>query len=144
LDLDGLSQYEMEQAILNQEPRSPSSQVAASFPVGKKQLSGDLDAIALKAIRKEPDKRYRVTNQFLLDLKSYQQNLPVGAHTNSFKYRAQKLFQRHRVAITAAIGVLMLITGIVGFYTARITEERNRAQFEAEKATDIQEFLINI
>lgn len=66
-DLNDKSRYESEQIILNESPPKPSGKVSSDQL--KKNLSGDLDAICLKSLRKEPEKRYRVANEFLGDLK---------------------------------------------------------------------------
>jgi serine/threonine-protein kinase len=141
-DFEELSRYEMEQAILEQEAPRPSAKI--SSPKLQKKLQGDLDAIALKAIRKESDKRYRVANEFLDDLKNYQTGLPVSAREDSFKYRSQKFFKRHKPGIAIAMGVLFLIIGFAGFYTWRIAQERDQAQLETQKAQNVKELLIDI
>ena len=141
-DFEDLSQYEMEQAILNQEASKPSSKTSDSKL--QKQLQGDLDAIALKALRKEKDQRYRVANEFLDDLENYKKGIPVSAVEDSFRYRSQKFFKRHKKGAAIAAGVLLLLIGLTGFYTWRIAQERNQAQLEAERAEQVKEFMLNI
>lgn len=141
-DFMELSQYEIEQTILNKEAANPSTKVL-EFKLQKK-LQGDLDAIALKAIRKEPDQRYRVANEFLGDLDNYNQGIPISAVEDSFRYRSQKFFKRHKRAVAIAAGMLFLIVGLTGFYTFRIAQERNLAQIEAERAKQIKEFTFRI
>lgn len=141
-DLDNLSQFEMEQTILQDEAPKPSTCVCSKKV--QQQLKGDLDAIALKAIRKEPDKRYRVANEFLDELNKYEQGLPVAAHEDSLKYRTQKLFARHKQVFVTAAVILLLIVGFTGFYTWRITQERNKSRLEARKATEVKNFMLSI
>jgi|AntRauTorcE11897_2_1112592.scaffolds.fasta_scaffold00097_42 serine/threonine-protein kinase len=141
-DFAELSQYEIEQTILNQEAANPSTKVLELKL--QKKLQGDLDAIALKAIRKESDQRYRVANEFLEDLKNYNQGIPVSAVEDSFRYRSQKFFKRHKRAVAIAAGMLLLVVGLTGFYTWRIAQERNVAQIEAERAKQIKEFTFQI
>ena len=141
-DFSDLSRYEMEQTILEYQPAKASTKVLSSKL--KKKLSGDLDAIALKAIRKEPDKRYRVANEFLDDLKNYQTGIPVSAREDSFRYRSQKFLNRYKRGIVVVGCIVLLIIGFAGFHTWRITQERNVAEIEAQKAKDISRFLTNI
>jgi serine/threonine-protein kinase len=141
-DFAELSQYDVEQAILEQEAPRPSAKI--SSPKLQKKLQGDLDAIALKAIRKEPDKRYRVANEFLDDLKNYQTGLPVSAQEDSFNYRSQKFFKRHKQGVAIAAGILLLVIGLTGFYTWRIAQQRDMAQLEAEKSAQISNFLMSL
>ncbi|NGP89472.1 serine/threonine-protein kinase [Fodinibius halophilus] len=141
-DLEEATSFEAKQIILRQEPVKPSAKVSSA--ASHKKLKGDLDAIALKAIRKEPDRRYRVANEFLDDLKSYQTGIPISAHQDSFKYRSQKFISRHKQGVAIAAGILLLVVGFVVFYSWRITEERNQAKLEAQKAEEVTDFLTRI
>ena len=141
-DSGNLSPYELEQTVLNEEPALPST-VAENAEL-KEKLKGDLDSIALKAIRKEPDSRYRVANEFLNDLSNYQSQLPVAAHKDSFKYRLRKFAKRNKAMVVSTIGILCLILLFSGFYTWRITNERNQARLEARRAEAVTNFLKNI
>lgn len=141
-NLDGVSRFEIQQLILSEEPSKPSSIVDSATL--QKALKGDLDAIALKAIRKESDRRYRVANEFLDDLKASKQGLPVSAREDSLSYRAQKFFKRHTQGITTTAVIVLLIAGFTLFYTHQITEERNQAELEAQKSEEVTDFLTRI
>lgn len=141
-ETENMSRFEVEKTVLNDEPPRPSTRTDS--PKLQKKLTGDLDAIALKAIRKEPDQRYRVANEFLNDLTNYQVGHPVTAHSDSFSYRSKKFIKRHKQGIYVTAGVLLLIISLVGFYTQRISQERDFAQVEAERAEEITNFLISM
>ncbi|WP_421775173.1 tetratricopeptide repeat protein [Gracilimonas sp.] len=141
-NLKNLSQYEAEQVILKSDPQKPSETV--DNPLLKKQLSGDLDAILLKAIRKEADYRYRTANDFLDDLLSFEKNLPVSAHEDSRSYRFKKFIKRNKKNVSFASLLFFVVITLIGFYTLRITEERNQANIEAEKAEQITGFMIDL
>ncbi|SMO40908.1 serine/threonine-protein kinase [Fodinibius sediminis] len=141
-ELDTLSRYQMEQKVLKEAPPKPSDKV--SSPAFKKQLRGDLDAITLKAIRKEAGQRYRVANEFLEDLNHYQQGLPVSAHSDTLKYRSKKFLARHKISLLTGIGFLLLLIGFGALHTTRITQERNSARLEAERATQIKNLFSEI
>lgn len=94
-------------------------------------LKGDLDNIVLKALKKEPDRRYESVEQFSEDVRRYLAELPVSARPDTFSYRASKFLKRNRVAVVAASLVFFaLIAGIVGMtYQARAARrERERAE----------------
>jgi eukaryotic-like serine/threonine-protein kinase len=100
-------------------------------------LSGELDAIVLMAIRKEPEQRYHSALHFSDDLRRYLKGLPVQAQRDSWTYRARKFSRRHRAA--TAIGVLSLlavVVGIIGTTTSAIVarHERNLAGESLDKA----------
>ena len=65
-------------------------------------LRGDLDAIILTAMRKEPERRYASADQFALDLDSYLKGLPVSAVRHSVTYRTLKFVRRNVAAVIAS------------------------------------------
>jgi len=94
-------------------------------------VSRDLDAICLRALRKEPDKRYRSVEELSEDIRRHQSGLPVIARGDRFSYRAGKFLRRHRIEVAAAgIVAATLIGGVVvALREARVAEtERARAE----------------
>lgn len=141
-DFEGCSHYETEQAILTAEPAKPSSKAATTGI--RNQLKGDLDAIILKSIRKNPEDRYRGITEFLDDLQHYRHNLPVHARRDSTYYRINKFFKRHKKGIAVAAGVVSLLIGLTSFYTWQVAKERDQARQQAERAEEITNFLVTI
>jgi tetratricopeptide (TPR) repeat protein len=94
-------------------------------------VSPDLDAIVLRALRKEPAKRYASVEAFSNDVHRYLRGLPVAARGDRFSYRAGKFLRRHRLQVGAAALVLAALLGatIVSVREARIADaERARAE----------------
>lgn len=141
-DTEELTRFEIEKKILNEDPPKPSTRAKSNKL--KKHLEGDLDAIIMKAIRKEPDERYRVANEFLDDLNNFQKNLPVNAHADSFSYRTRKFYKRHKQGIYLFLAVFILINVLSGFYAWRLNQERNFATSEAERAEEVTNFLVSM
>ncbi len=99
------------------------------------ELKGDLDAITLKALRKEPDQRYPSVGALSEDIKSYLEHRPVLAREGALTYRLRKFVRRNRLAVAAGvIGALVL----VGFIAALIrqTQIANRQRDRAELTRD--------
>ncbi len=94
-------------------------------------LRGDIDNIVLKALRKEPERRYSSAENFAEDIHRYQRGLPVTARPNTFSYRAEKFIKRNRLAVVAG-GLLLLaiIAGVIAtLWQARIAQtERVKAE----------------
>ncbi len=119
-----------------------------------RRLSGDLDTIVLKALRKEPERRYASAGVFADDIRRHLTGLPVQARPDTLGYRASKFVRRHRVGVAAtALVILSLAAGVVGTAwqagratrQARIaTEERDRARREAAKAEQATAFLVDL
>ncbi len=110
----------------------------------RRRLAGDLDAIVLRALRKEPQARYASVEQLSEDILRHLAGRPVLAQRDAFGYRAKKFVRRHRAAVLAAAATfLVLVTAVaVTSWQARIAaRERDRAQIEAAKAEQVIAFL---
>ena len=89
----------------------PKSQSAVGNP---KLLRGDLDNIILKALRKEPQRRYASVEQFSEDIRRHLEGLPVSARQDTLAYRTSKFIQRNKLGVAAAgIVFLTLVGGII-------------------------------
>ncbi len=110
----------------------------------RRRLRGDLDNIVLKAMRKEPARRYSSAAQLAEDIGRYTAGLPVGARKDTFAYRASKFIGRNKVGVAAAALVLLAIgAGLIGtVWQGRVARhERDRARVEQAKAERISNFL---
>ena len=95
-----------------------------------RQLRGDLDNIILKALRKEPERRYSSPEQFSEDIRRFLERLPVSARRATFTYRMQRFVRRQWIAVVAGVIVSVLLASSVGAvaWQARIARvERARA-----------------
>ena len=114
--------HEIAQAICDQSPDRPSS---------RKRLHSDLDNIVLMAMRKEPERRYSTPQQLAEDIQRHLRGLTVRARQDTFSYRAGKFIRRQKVAVAAA--VLLLLTLVIGIaataWQARVARAQ-RAQAE--------------
>jgi len=130
--IDSENLNEIIHAVCEMIPVRPSSAGLRTNDNGRlTKLKGDLDNIILKALRKEPDRRYSSVEAFSDDLRRYLSGLPVSARADTFVYRTGKFVNRHRLAVAFSLfGVLILTGAIIGnIWQARRAEtERNRAQ----------------
>ncbi len=95
------------------------------------RLRGDLDAIASKALRPEPEARYATVDALADDLRRHLDGLPVAARDGSARYVAGRFVRRHRWTVAAAAVaalVLIAVTTLVTVQNRRITRERDRAE----------------
>lgn len=77
-------------------------------------LRGDLDNIVLKALKKEPERRYLSAESFSEDIRRHLAGLPVTARPDTFSYRAEKFVKRNSISVVAAGLVSIAIIGGVG------------------------------
>jgi serine/threonine protein kinase len=96
----------------------------------RRQLAGDLDNVILKALRKEPARRYSSVEHFSEDLRRHLAGRPVTARPDTFSYRAGKFIKRNKTGVTAAaiFTILLLLATSVAIWQAR------QARFERDKA----------
>ncbi len=150
-----------EQAILTQEPQRPSTAAASadadnvSLAAARKldpaalsaHLRGDLDAIVLRALRKEPDQRYATVAGFADDIERYLSRRPVSARRGNRRYRAWRFLQRHALSAgLAALAVLALAAGLgVSLWQAREARlQRDLATAQAQRAEELSGFLVGV
>lgn len=81
----------------------------------RKALRGDLDWIVMRAIAKEPDRRYGSATELMQDLSRYLDHEPVLAGPPSASYRLGKLIEKHRIEFVAGLLVfVILVVATVG------------------------------
>jgi len=141
---------EMSRTILDTDPTKPSGRdISISVPgpaAGKVRriLSGDIDAIVLMALRKEPERRYQSAQDLSDDIARYIAHRPVAARRGEARYKAGKFIRRHRTAsIAVALAALAVIGGIGGvmWQARKAQQERDFARIEETKARRINDFL---
>ncbi len=107
-------------------------------------LKGDLDNIILKAMDKDPERRYASVEQFSEDLKRYLIGLPVIAQKDTTTYRLKKFITRHKIGFSSSIGfaLLLIISLIAISWQANVaSKERDKAKVEAQKTEAVNTFL---
>jgi tetratricopeptide (TPR) repeat protein/predicted Ser/Thr protein kinase len=130
--------------LLHDDPPVPSRAAAETpnAPIPPRRLEGDLDAIILKAMRRNPAERYESVAALSDDLARHLSLQPVKAREGSSLYLAQRFIRRHRwgVAATAA-GVAAILIGAGGVaWQARATAvERDIARAEAARAEAVNQ-----
>ena len=130
------SALEVLRVICEVDPVRPS----AVAPEGwRRELAGDLDNIIMKALHKEPARRYASVEQLADDLGRFLDGRPVTARTATLGYRARKFSRRNKVAVVAAAlvaGTLLAATGISLRQARRADAQAERAELEARNAND--------
>jgi len=162
--MDGNSTYDLTHAVCEVEPEKPSTAVGHAGQILdgqsadrnreaskvtpewvssrrntspdrlRRTLSGDLDQILLKALRKEPQRRYTSAQEFAQDLRSYALGLPVSARRGTFSYRSGKFIKRNKLSLAVTVAVaLVIVAGVVAVVReariARMQEARAERRF---------------
>jgi tetratricopeptide (TPR) repeat protein len=123
---------EIARVVCEEEPKKPSL---------IRPLPEDLDTIVLKAMHKEPGRRYLSAEQLSEDIRRYLEGMPVSARRDTFGYRARKFVGRHKTAsIAAALTALSLVGGMAAtLWEARLARQQSEIA-RAQRARAEQRF----
>ncbi|HEX6188944.1 MAG TPA: serine/threonine-protein kinase [Pyrinomonadaceae bacterium] len=120
--------------------RSASTGDAPTIPISPSELKGDLDNIVLKALRKEPERRYPTVEQFSADIWRFIDGMPVLARPATFSYRARKFYGRNKVPVLAAAFILIsLFAGIaIAVFQANAARAQARIAAGAQRQAELE------
>jgi serine/threonine protein kinase len=147
LKLDSAAQ--LEQSILDVEPRGPSRRTFTESAVRSrsssrialhKTLSSDLDAIVLRALAKQPARRYGSAEAFRADLDRWLAGEPVEARVPSTAYRLSKFVQRHRLSVALGAGSVLSLIGV----TAVAVVLGLQAREDSARAGAARDFMLGL
>jgi Tol biopolymer transport system component/serine/threonine protein kinase len=119
--LAGRGPVELAHILLHEEPTRPSAVVTeatarsagVTLPRLRAALGGDIDTIVLKALRKDPARRYASVEALADDVGRHLAGLPVRARPDTWTYRARKFAGRHRATVAWTVGVASLAGALV-------------------------------
>ena len=140
-------------AVLENEPTKPSAALVRlprenappPQPRLQRQLRGDLDTIVLKALRKEPQRRYQSVQHLSDDLNRYLNGLPVTARRDTALYRASKFVRRHTLGVVSSVFAVLslLVTSGLAIRSAQIAEEqRATAERRFQEGRQFAQFVL--
>ena len=124
---DTRSPQEALRRIEAEEPPRPSTVCPLDSPRLQRQLRGDLDNIVMRALQRDPARRYQSARELSEDLTRYLRGEPVRARDATWRYRAGKFVRRNRVQVLLAGIAIASLVGV----TAREVQLRLRAEREA-------------
>ena len=173
--LDSRARHAVEQAILEAPPTRPSTAVEGDTvlaPAGRetvggetatsetlaaarasepgllrRRLAGDLDAVVLKALRKEPERRYGSAAELADDVRRHLAGEPVTARPDTVGYRLRTFVRRNTLAVGAAAAVALALvagTGVALWQAAEARAAQAEAEAQAETADEVTYFLTDL
>ncbi len=114
----------------------------------RQRLEGDLDTVVLKALSREPERRYVFLVAALsADLLAHLAGRPIAARPDTAGYRLSKFVRRHRLAVAAAG---LVVASLVGGLTVSLVQTKRanaaaaKAELEARRAARVKDFLISV
>ena len=122
-DARGRTPAEMERIICEVEPPRPSSVASEQ---DRRRLEGDLDVIVMKALHKDPGRRYPTASALAEDVRRFRTGLPVLARKDSVTYRTRKFVARNRTGVAASLVTVMALMGATAFSVAQAREAQTQ------------------
>ena len=113
----------------------------------KAELTGDLDSILLKTLRKSPENRYRSMEHLANDLQRFLDGLPVSARDGTFHYRAGKFVRRHWLAMALVGSLFLVLTAFaltVMSMWRQANEEKALGALSRSRAERTRELLVGL
>ncbi len=140
---DDATSVEGPRQFVPSEPLPPSKAAgdARALPgIPSRRFRGDLDTIVLKALKREPDRRYPTVEALAQDLRRWLDGHPIAARRDTLVYRSGKFIARHRVSVPAAA------LGLVGLLavTTFALSQASRARAHALRAQAVTQYLVDV
>lgn len=104
-------------------PESVSNQRGLQPGELQRRLRGDLDTIVMKALSKEPERRYASAEEFSRDIELYLTGMPVRARKSTFAYRSSRYLRRHQESSVAVLLVLAIVAGVASWEMHRASRQ---------------------
>src|SRR5690606_20693176 len=111
----------------------------------RRRLRGDLDAIVMMALRKEPNRRYASADLLAREIERHLVGRPVMAHKGSRVYAARKFVRRHAASVATAAAAFCSVVGgaaVALWQGAEARRERDRAELALSQAEVVTDFLV--
>jgi eukaryotic-like serine/threonine-protein kinase len=138
--LKGKSLTEIEKLVQHKPPPHPSSH--SNPTIGA--IQADLEAIILKALRKEPEQRYETVREFSDDLQRFISHQPVLARKGSTLYKTRKFLFRNKGTLVPAVFVLIMLGGFLLYHLQTMNHQMEQTQLEAETARSVTDFIVDL
>jgi len=130
----------IEQQILTRDPARPSHGRAGAIDRQSRSLAGDLDTIALNALKKQRADRYATVDAFADDLDRWLRGEPVLAERDTGWYRTRRFVGRNKAAVSAAT---LASAALIAAASAAVVLGL-QARVESARAVAARDFMVNI
>lgn len=114
-------------------------------PVPARQLTGDIDAIVAKSLRKEPRERYATVVGMHADVRRHLRDEVVVARGNARTYLLGHFLRRHRwavAAVTMLIAVLAAGLAATAWQARAAARQRDIARTEATRSDAMRDYVM--
>lgn len=134
-DASDTSPLDLSNAIVSAHLPPPSRRAKAGIPIPP-----DMDAIVMKAMRREPAERYASVAELMQDIRSFLDARPVQARQGRLWYRLRLFVRRHRLALGAGMVALLLLVAFI----VTLAVQLRHVQKERDKTQAIAAFMADL
>lgn len=162
--LSDVPPHEVARTVIQAQPERPSIVVSRAIPgeifsgrvIGargitperlRRHLRGDLDTIVLKALRKEPERRYTSAHALAEDIRRHLTERPVSARPDTWGYRTGKFVRRHWVGAAVVTGLVLLLISfstVTAVQSGRIRAQAENIARERDRGEQASSFLMDL
>ena len=117
--IEGRVRRPSDAVVYSPAPSNETTNTAVSSRPGgnkaRRDMRGNLDKVVMKALHKEPERRYTSVEEMAEDIRRHLVGRPVSARPDSLAYRAARFAGRHPTytVSTAAVALLCLLLGLI-------------------------------
>jgi len=137
--LCGKTPYDISHAPVYEATRVIRERVPARLSTLDRTLRGDVETIALRALEKDRERRYRCAADLGDDLRRYLAGEAISARPPSIAYQLRVFARKNRVIVGAAASIFVVLVGALIMSTilygraerARVLAEQGQAQAKA-------------
>jgi tetratricopeptide (TPR) repeat protein len=138
----GLTLYELltlQPAFRGRDHQELLRQITLDEPLAPRRLNPavprDLETIVLKAIAKDPSRRYATAQELAADLRRFMDDQPILARRPGVLERALRWARRHKELVATALAILVLALAISPMIAASFWALARKAELESRKRT---------
>ena len=144
--LTGIRPYDVNKAMIHEAVRVILEEEPVKLGSIARHLKGDIETIALKALEKDPARRYASVGALADDVRRHLTSQPILARPPSAAYQFRKLVVRHKApfVFAGALFIVLIISTVTMAFLYQAQRRESRRAREAEgRATTINDFLVN-
>ncbi|HTI96707.1 MAG TPA: serine/threonine-protein kinase [Rudaea sp.] len=118
----------------------PSRAGGPGAPLPSRLLRGDLDTIVLKAMQRDPQRRYSTVEALAGDLRRFLAGRPISARRDHAGYRLRKFVGRHRLGVAMSTLAVLALIAALAFALGQAREKSRQAQVSQQ----VTQFLVGL
>ena len=112
-----------------------------------RRIAGDLDAIILRALARDPRQRHSTAAEFASELERFLDHRPVDSRPASLSHRLSLFARRNPALSTALIGTMLLVTGFaigMSWLAVQLSHERDQALAARATTDHVAGFMVDL